>query len=81
MNQGDQVQQQYWAEFALEFKSIDDERGYDEILEATVNVPRDTDVSGDEEGAQAKAANKRGYRDLMLATKDRSFTIVANAKM
>ena len=40
-----------WTEFALKFKAIADERGYDEILEGTVNVPRVTDVSGGEEGA------------------------------
>ena len=45
-----------------------------------MNVPRDTDVSGGEKGAQVKAANKRGYRDLILATKDTSLTMVANAK-
>ena len=32
-----------WTEFALKFKAMADERGYDEILEDTVNVPRDTD--------------------------------------
>ena len=69
-----------WTEFALKFKAIADERGYDEILEGTVNVPRDTDVSGGEEGAQVKAASKRGYRDFILATKDTSLTMVANAK-
>ena len=37
-----------WMEFALKFTAIADERGYDEILEGTVNVPRDTDVSGGE---------------------------------
>ena len=30
-----------WTEFAFKFKAIADERGYDEILEGTVNVPRD----------------------------------------
>ena len=69
-----------WTEFALKFKAIADERGYDEILDGTVNVPRDTDVSGGEEGAQVKATNKRGYRDLILATKDTSLTMVVNAK-
>ena len=38
-------------EFSLKFKAIADERGYDEILEGTVNVPRDTDVTGGEERA------------------------------
>ena len=50
------------------------------MLEGTVNVPRDTDMSGSEANARVKAANKRGYRDLILATKDTSLTTVANAK-
>ena len=33
-----------------------------------------------EENAQIKAANKRGCRDPILATKDISLTMVANAK-
>ena len=40
-----------WTEFALKFKAIADERGYDEIIEGTVNVPRDTDMSGCEANA------------------------------
>ena len=63
------------------FSFIADERGYDEILQGTVNVPRDTDVSGGEDGAHVKAANKRGYRDLILATKDTSLTMATNAKI
>ena len=39
---------EYWTEFALKFKAIADERGYNEILEGTVNVPRDTDMAGGE---------------------------------
>ena len=45
-----------------------------------MTVPRDSDRAGGEENAQIKAANKRGYRDLILATKDTSLTMVANAK-
>ena len=33
-----------------------------------------------EANAQIKAANKRGYRDLILVTKDTSLTMVANCK-
>ena len=69
-----------WTEFALKFKAIADGRGYDEILEGTVNVPRDTDMTGGQANAQIKAANRRGCRDLILATKDISLTMVANAK-
>ena len=37
-------------------------------------------MTGGEASAQIKAANKRCYRDLILATKDTSLTMVANAK-
>ena len=67
-------------EFAFKFNARADERGYDGILEGTVNVPRDADLSGGEANACVKAANKRGYRDLILGTKDTSLTMVANAK-
>ena len=69
-----------WTEFALNIRAIADERAYNEILEGTVSVPRETDVSGGEESDQVRAANKRGCRDLILATKDTSLTMVANAK-
>ena len=67
-------------EFASKYKAIADEREYDEILEGIVNVPRDTDISVGEANAQVKAANKRGYRDLILATKDTSLTVVTSTK-
>ena len=68
------------TEFPLKFKAIDDERGYDEILDGTVDVPGDSVIGGGEENAQINAANKRGYRDLIFATKDTFPTMVANAK-
>ena len=40
-----------WTEFTLKFIAIADKRGYDEMLEGTVNLWRDTDVSGGEDGA------------------------------
>ena len=46
-----------------------------------MNVPRDTDLTGGEANAQIKAGNKRGYRDLILATKETSLTMVANARL
>ena len=64
----------------MKFKAIANETGYDEILEGTVNVPRETDVTGGEESARIKVANERGNRDLILATKHTSLTMVANAK-
>ena len=74
------IRKEDWTEVALKFKATADERGYDETLEVTRNVPRDTDMTGGEENAQIKAANKRGYRDLILTTKDTSLTMVTNAK-
>ena len=69
-----------WTEFDLKLKAIADKRGYDEIQEGTRNVPRDTDTTCRAENAQSKAENKRGCRDLILATKDTSVTMVANSK-
>ena len=40
-----------WRELTLKFKAIADERGYDEILEGNVDVPRDADMSGREASA------------------------------
>ena len=37
-------------------------------------------MSGGEASAQVNAANNREYRDLVLATKDTSLRMVANAK-
>ena len=45
-----------------------------------MNVPRDTDLSGGKANVQSKVLNKRGYSDLILATKDTSLTMVVNAK-
>ena len=40
-----------WTEFALKSIATDDERGYNEILEVAMNVPRDTDMTGGEASA------------------------------
>ena len=48
-----------WIEFALKYKAIADERRYDEIIEGTVNVPRDSDMTGGEANAQIKKLKKR----------------------
>ena len=67
------------TEFVLKFKAIADGKGYDQILKGIVNVPKDNDVTGGEVSAWIKAENKRGYRVLILATKDTSLTMVTNA--
>ena len=72
-----------WAEFALKFKSIADGRGYVSIngLE-TVPVETATLIDNDEgrEKLRLRKMNTRGYRDLVLATREMSLTIVGNAK-
>ena len=63
------------------FRAIADERGYGQILDGTEDVPGDfvEDPEDEIDCAQAlclKMAKKRGYRDLILATKDMSLTMV-----
>ena len=73
-----------WAEFALRFKAIADERGYDKILEELEVVPADdadlVDEKPGREQLRLRKVNKRGYRDPVLVTKEMSLTIVGNAK-
>ena len=66
-----------WTEFALKFRAIAVERGYDQILDGTEYVPGEfvEDPEVETDCAQAEClrnANKRGYRDLIQATKDMS---------
>ena len=80
-----------WHEFALKFRVIADSRGYWEIIKGTV-VPPDEQVSitvttedkGEVfkekmENLKARAANKMGYRDLVMSTEGISLDIVENA--
>ena len=63
-----------WAEFALKFRAITDERGYDKILDRSETVPaEDVKLVDDNKGREQKRlskVNNRGYRDLVLATKN-----------
>ena len=80
-----------WQEFALKVRVIADSRGYDDIIEG-IETPRDkkekleiTDKDNDEviKAKTAKqvtrAANKKGYRDLVMSTEDISLSIVENS--
>ena len=80
-----------WYEFALKFKAIADSRGYDDIIEDAETPPDETENleifdKGDAEVKKAKkakqvmrAANKKGYRDLVMSTEGISLNIVENS--
>ena len=73
-----------WSAFDLKFIAIADERGYVGILNGSDTVPvKKATLANNDEGKEMlrlKKVNKRGYRDLVLATKEMSLTIVGNAK-
>ena len=68
----------------MKFRAIADERGYDKILDRSETVStEDAKLADDNTGREKKRLrkmNKTGYRDLVLATKEMSLTIVGNAK-
>ena len=70
------------AEFALKFRAIADQRGYVGILTGsdTVLTEKVTLANNDEgkEMLRLRKVSKRGYRYLVLAAKEMSFTIVGN---
>ena len=80
-----------WHEFALKFRVIADSRGYDGIIDGTETPPdkKETiEILSDDEGDEvkakkfklkARAANKKGYRDLVMSTDGISMNIVENA--
>ena len=82
-----------WHEFALKFRVIADSRGYDGIIDGTVTPPDEKEkieVLADNEGdvlktkkdkLAARAANKKGYRDLVMSTDGISLNIVENATL
>ena len=80
-----------WHEFALKFRAIADDRGYDDIIEGIVTPPDekedleildkdDTEVKKAKKEKQlARAANKKGIRDLVMSTEGISLNIVENS--
>ena len=79
-----------WHEFALKLRVIADSRGYDGII--GTETPPDkketieilTTDTGDvlktkKDKLKARAANKKGYRDLVMSTEGISLNIVENA--
>ena len=80
-----------WHEFALKFRVIADDRGYDDIIEGIVTPPDekedleifekdDAEVKkANKEKQSARAANKKGFRDLVMSTEGILLNIVENS--
>ena len=80
-----------WHEFALKFRVIADNRGYDDKIEGTETPPEEkenlenleADVAKVKKSKKAKqlvrATNKKGYRDLVMSTEGISLNIVENS--
>ena len=80
-----------WHEFALKFRVIADSRGYYGIIDGSVTPPDKretitvmTEDKGDvlkvkKDKLKARAANKLGYRDLVMSTEGILLNIVENA--
>ena len=80
-----------WHEFALKFRVIADTRGYYGVIDGTMSPPNEQEtitVTAEDKGAvlsdkkaklKARAANKMGYRDLVMSTEGISLNIVENA--
>ena len=80
-----------WHESALKFRVIADTRGYYGVIDGTMLPPNEqetiivtTEDKGDalkqkKDKLKARAANKMGYRDLVMSTNGISLNIVENA--
>ena len=80
-----------WHEYALKFRVIANSRGYDDIIEGKETPPDekedleilekdDTAVKKSKKEKQlTRAADKKGYRDLVMSTEGISLNIVENS--
>ena len=80
-----------WHEFALKFRVIADSRGYYGVIDGTMSPPDEQEaitVTTEDKGdilntkktkVKDRAANKMGYRDLVMSTEGISLNIVENA--
>ena len=80
-----------WHEFSLKFGVIADDRGYSDIIEGIVTPPDEKEnleilekddaetKKSKKEKQLARAANKKGFRDLVMSTDGISLNIVQNA--
>ena len=77
-----------WHEFALKFRVIADDRGYDDIIEGIVTPPdekEDLEIlekdnaavkKSKKENQLARGADKKGFRDLVMSTEGILLNIV-----
>ena len=77
--------------FALKFRVIADDRGYDDIIEGIETPPDEKEEleiddkdnaavkKSKKEKQLARAANKNGFRDLVMSTEGFSLNIVENS--
>ena len=80
-----------WHEFALKFRVIAGDRGYDDIIEGIVTPPdekEDLEIldkdntavkKSKKEKELARVANKKGFRDLVMSTEGITLNIVENS--
>ena len=80
-----------WHEFTLKFRVIADDRGYDDIIEGIVTPPdekEDLEITDEDDAATkkskkekqlARAAKKKGFRDLVMSTEGISLSTVENS--
>ena len=80
-----------WHEFALKFRVIADDRGYDDIIKGIETPPdkkKDLEITDKDDAVVqkskkekqlARAANKKGSRDLVMSTECISLNIVENS--
>ena len=80
-----------WHEFSLKFGVIADDRGYSDIIEGIVTPPDEKEnleilekddaetKKSKKEKQLARAANKKGFRDLVMSKDGISLNIVQNA--
>ena len=80
-----------WHEFALKFRVIADDRGYDDIIEGIETPPDETEdleindkdnaavKKSKKEKRLARAANIKGFRDMVMSTEGISLNIVENS--
>ena len=85
------IMKESWHEFALKFRVIADDRGYDDIIKSIVTPPdekEDLEILDKDEAAVkkakkekqlARAANKKGIRDLVMSTEGISLNTVENS--
>ena len=82
-----------WHEFALKFRVIADDRGYDDVIEGKEAAPDEkknleileADLApvkkSKKENQLARATNKKGFRDLVMSTEGISLNIVENSTL